>query len=86
MYETFCSCSNRQLTRADDEDKQGMARNLFTSITYDLDTQRIVDFKLKPWADRFITLRTALYEDENAEFEGNKNPSRAERGLEIYLC
>lgn len=66
---------------SDDEDKQGMARNLFTSITYDLDTQRIVDFKLKPWADRFITLRTALYEDETNEFEGNKNPSKEVQGV-----
>ncbi len=49
---------------SDDEDKQGMARNLFSYIIYNLDTQRIVDFRLKPWADRFITLRAALYSDE----------------------
>ena len=46
---------------SDDEDKQGMARNLFSYIVYDFDTQRIVDFRLKPWADQFITLRAALY-------------------------
>jgi len=66
---------------SDDEDKQGMARNLFSSITYNLDTQRIVDFRLKPWADRFVTLRTALYEDENTAFEGNKNPSNPVQGV-----
>lgn len=36
------------------EDKQGMARNLFSYLVYDLDTQRIVDFRLKSWADRFL--------------------------------
>jgi hypothetical protein len=61
-----------------------IVRNPFTSITYDLDTQRIVDFRLKPWADRFITLRTALYEDENAESEGNKNPECNSRGGQRY--
>jgi len=53
----------------DDENKQGMARNLFSYIVYDLDIQRIVNFRLKPWADRFITLRAALYDD----FEGKEN-------------
>jgi hypothetical protein len=46
------------------EDRQGMARSLFTYIAYDLDTRRIVDFRLKPWADRFLVLRAALYKDE----------------------
>ena len=45
-----------------------MVRRLFGSITYNLGTQRIDDFGLKPWADRFITRQTALYEDECAEF------------------
>ncbi|WP_119072011.1 recombinase family protein [Aggregatilinea lenta] len=52
------------------EDKQGLTRSLFSSIVYDLDTQRIVDFRLKPWADRFLILRAALYEDEGDEGEG----------------
>ena len=46
-----------------DEDRQGMARNLFNYVIFDLDTHRIVDFRLKPWADRFVTLRAALYEE-----------------------
>jgi hypothetical protein len=49
---------------SEDEDRQGMARTLFSHIVYDLDTRRIVDFKLKPWADRFLVLRAALYQDE----------------------
>jgi len=47
-----------------DEDKQGMARHLFEYITYDLDKQEIVDFRLKPWADQFLVLRTVLYAEE----------------------
>jgi hypothetical protein len=48
-----------------DEDKQGLARTLFQYIVFDLDTHRIVDFRLKSWADRYMTLRTALYDNEN---------------------
>jgi DNA invertase Pin-like site-specific DNA recombinase len=55
----------------DDEDKQGLVRSLFHYIVYDLDSQRIVDFRLKPWADRFITLRGRLYEDEDSSNEGD---------------
>ncbi len=60
-----------------DEDRQGLARSLFTSITYDLDTRRIVSFRLKPWADRFITLRAALY----AQDEGTKTPQPEGQGV-----
>jgi hypothetical protein len=54
-----------------DEDKQGLARSLFTEIVYDLDAQRIVDFKLKPWADRFLTVRAVSY---NKEENGTNSP------------
>jgi hypothetical protein len=64
-----------------DEDKQGMARTLFSSIVYDLDTQRIVDFRLKPWADRFVTLRAALYD----ESEANKNPLNDVQGVGTHV-
>ncbi len=56
----------------DDEDRQGMARNLFSYVVYNLDTQRIVDFRLKPWADRFVSLRASLYGDD----EGKENSPR----------
>jgi DNA invertase Pin-like site-specific DNA recombinase len=49
---------------SDEEDKQGMAQNLFTELVVNLDTQRIVSFKLKPWAERFLVVRASLYEDE----------------------
>ncbi len=55
----------------DDEDRQGMARSLFSYIVYDLDTRRIVDFRLKPWADRSLVLRSALYEDDETPENGS---------------
>lgn len=54
----------------DAQDKQGMAKNIIDYIVFDLDTHRITDFRLKPWADRFITVRSKLYEDDSVV---NKN-------------
>jgi hypothetical protein len=48
----------------EDADRAGTAKSLFTYVVWDLDIRRIVDFRLKPWADRFLTLRAALYEDK----------------------
>ena len=48
-----------------DEDRQEMARMVFEYIVYDLDLQRIVDFRLKPWADHFLVLRAELHEKED---------------------
>lgn len=66
---------NRLWSINPDEDKQGMARHLFEYITYDLDKQQIVDFRLKPWADQFLMLRVGLYmqksEDDFALFHDN---------------
>lgn len=47
-----------------DEDRKLLAHSLFDEITYDLDQHRITDFKIKAWAEPFIILRAALYEDE----------------------
>lgn len=49
---------------SDDEDRQGFVRNLFEWVEYDLDARRITNFRLKPWADRFIILRGSLYDDD----------------------
>src|SRR5260370_41861926 len=64
----------------DDEDRQGMARSLFSHIVYDLDIRRIVDFRLKPWADRFLVLRSALYDDN--ETRENGSPSEFQPQVE----
>lgn len=54
---------------ADDENKQGMVQHLFSEIVFDLDTRRIVSYKLKPWADDFLMLRMELYYEEFGDLE-----------------
>lgn len=44
---------------------------------FDLDIRRITDFKLKPWADRFLTIRATLYEYDN---DGDSGDSGANSG------
>jgi DNA invertase Pin-like site-specific DNA recombinase len=51
---------------AKDEDKQQLARMLVEYIVYDFDRQQIVDFRLKPWADKYLVLRASLYGDDDA--------------------
>ncbi len=46
------------------EDRNRMAHNLFDHLIFDLDTRRIVDFKLKLWANQFVVVRAATLEDE----------------------
>ncbi len=62
---------NRLWEVSNDEDRQGMARHLFEYVVYDLDRQEIVDFRLKPWADQFLMLRTALYANDHRYIEDN---------------
>jgi hypothetical protein len=58
------------------ERQQNLARGLFEYIVYDLDVQRIVDFKLKAWADRFLMLRASLYPEvgPDGEILAEKHP------------
>ena len=51
---------------AETQERRTMAHNLFEYIVYNLDTQRIVDFRLKPWANRFLVLRAALAAEEKS--------------------
>jgi hypothetical protein len=63
---------------ADDEDRKGLAQYLFSEIVFDLDTRRIVSYKLKPWADEFITLRMELYYQEFGDVtEGTEGYEKA---------
>lgn len=68
-----------------DAERQILIRNLFTEVVYDLNTRRVVDFKLKPWADRFVILRGSLYQSEEPPTGGT--PSGGEEipqnGLEV---
>jgi hypothetical protein len=69
---------------ADDEDRKGMAQYLFAELVFDLDTRRIVSYKLKPWADEFIMLRMELYYQEFGDMtEGSEG---YEKALEKANC
>ncbi len=61
---------------AEAEERRSMAHNLFEYIVYNLDTQRIVDFRLKPWANRFLVLRAALYAEENVQKKASTSGRR----------
>jgi len=70
---------------ASPEDRQGMARNLFEYLVYDLDTRRITDFRLKPWADRFLILRASLYDLEKGEVREEKETPQALEGVHTEM-
>ncbi len=59
-----------------DEDRRGLAHTLFEEIVYDLDTQRIVSFQLKAWADQFLVLCGTLYEGGNEGYKYTPNRTR----------
>lgn len=40
-----------------DEARQILAKGLFDEIVFDLDSERITNFKLKPWAQQFLLVR-----------------------------
>jgi hypothetical protein len=47
---------------SNDEDKRGLTTIIFERIVFDLDTQRIVDFRLKSWVEKYFVLRVDDYE------------------------
>ncbi|MFN8378124.1 MAG: recombinase family protein [Anaerolineae bacterium] len=61
-------------TMSSDEDKQGMARHLFDHLVYDLDRGQIVDFRLKPWAEQFLTARVEMFATEDNSGYNEDNP------------
>ncbi len=46
------------------EDRKMLAHSLFDEISYDLDAKRIVDFKVKIWAEPFLMLRAELLKQD----------------------
>ena len=63
---------------AEPETKQRLVRNLFEYVIYNLDTRRIEGFKLNAWAERFVTIRTALKDDFFQVIGETKNPLQEE--------
>jgi hypothetical protein len=45
---------------------QVLILNPLQYLVFDLDKQQIVDFRLHPWADQLLMLRTELYDDGDA--------------------
>src|SRR5690606_25552406 len=54
------------------EDRRLLAHSLLDEIVYDLDEQRIVDFKIKSRAEPILILRAALYHDLMGEEMKNR--------------
>jgi hypothetical protein len=67
----MCMEALEQITRLWDtgsnEDRQNLACMIFEYLVYDLDLRQIVDFRLKPWADRYLVLRAALYRSDSGD-------------------
>ncbi len=66
------------------EDRRLLAHSLFDEIVYDLDEQRIVDFKIKLWAEPFLILRAALYHDLMGEEMKNRFNSGVSSGGQFF--
>ena len=45
---------------------------MFDEIVYDLDRRRIVDFKVKQWAEPYVIMRSTLYRDQMGEEMKNR--------------
>ena len=63
---------------ANDEDRRGMAQQLFDYIIFDMDTERITNFRLKGWAERYLVMRASLYEED---FGGDSESLEDVQGL-----
>ncbi len=78
----------------DGEDRRILAESLFDELVYDTDAKRIVDFKVKAWAEEYLELRAALYQDEMGEEMKNRFNSglssgvlhSSPNGLQPHLC
>ncbi|MCC6975232.1 MAG: recombinase family protein [Anaerolineae bacterium] len=61
------------------EERESFVRSLFDEVVYDLDTRRIISFKLKSWAEPFLQLRVTfeeLYRQQNASDDVTTGVSR----------
>ncbi|MBW4437914.1 MAG: recombinase family protein [Pleurocapsa minor GSE-CHR-MK-17-07R] len=65
-----------------DVHRNELALSLFDHIIFDLDQQRIVDFQLKSWAEKFLVLRANLPADEEGLGEAPKVTIVTPIGLE----
>ena len=59
-----------------DEDRRGLAHNLFEELIYDLDQKRIVSFRLREWAEQFLIIRGQLQENGNERYKCTPDRTR----------
>ncbi len=59
-------------TQSNDEMRRAFASSLFEYLVYDLDARRIVDFKLKPWAELLMQLKITLGNGENSPSQSDE--------------
>ncbi|MFN8378115.1 MAG: recombinase family protein [Anaerolineae bacterium] len=62
------------------DERLALAHGLFEHIVFDLDTGRIVDFRLHPWADHYLVLR-ADWNDPEGSDSGPENEETPEVGV-----
>lgn len=53
------------------EERQLLARSIFNRIIYDLDEQKIVDFQLKPWVEKFLDLYADLMTEKGVQSDNS---------------
>ena len=46
--------------QSSDSTRSAMSNSLFEYLVYDLDIERIVDFRMKPWAELVMQLKVTL--------------------------
>lgn len=60
------------------EDKKGLVQSTFEYILFDMDTDRITDFRLKPWADQYVIIRAEMIVEEHGEMLQNSRDSQVD--------
>lgn len=60
------------------EDKKGLVQSTFEYILFDMDTDRITDFRLKPWADQYVMIRAEMIVEEHGEMLQNGRDSQVD--------
>ena len=68
---------------ANPETRRSLAHSLFEEIIYDLDEQRIVDFKLKPWAELLMQLKVTFDPDPTPSPDSG---TMSEGNQRVFIC
>lgn len=69
--------------QANPETRRSLAHGLFEEIIYDLDEQKIVDFKLKPWAELLMQLKVTFDPDPTPSPDSGTISDENQR---VFIC